>query len=148
LIENGTTTTTDNDVRMRFNYIDIPLLAKIKTSSGFNVHLGPYISAFMNQRTKGTVTTTTDDGTETEVITETIDESTKDGIRKMDYGAVIGIGYTSQRGIGIEVRFNKGLADVYDDGNDTNNTKIPVKDRFTHTFVSAGLHMILGGNYY
>ena len=90
----------DGDAKVNMNYLNIPILAKYTTQSGFFAETGPQLGFLLSAKNKV-------DGESTNV---------KDYFKKTDFSWALGIGYLSQSNIGVNARFNFGLSKLDEDG--------------------------------
>jgi hypothetical protein len=111
--EPGVFRTTDLDARTKFNFINLPILAKAKFGSEtvkFFAIAGPEVAYALNAKTKMEMTVTNG-------ITEKMEESEdidfeEDKISRWDYGLIFGAGVEAQIGSGwitLDGRYNLGL---------------------------------------
>lgn len=101
------------DITYIFNYINIPVLAKVYLTDKFSIEAGPQISLLMNARLKydyyyeeqfnGTVI-----GSESESGTESI----KDEVKALDFGFNFGFGYDINPHFLIQTRYALGLSNI------------------------------------
>ncbi len=111
--EPGMFRTMDMDLRNKFNFLNLPVLAKAKFGPE-NLKLfalaGPEIAYAMNGKTKIEMTVT--NGTVEEIEeTEDIDFD-EDGLDRWDYGLILGAGLEAKLGPGwitLDGRYNLGL---------------------------------------
>jgi hypothetical protein len=91
----------------RLKYVDVPVLLHV-SANGLFVDLGPQASFIAKARQVREVTsgsTTTTSKTDITDLPYTV-----------DFGYVAGIGYRAGNGLGLELRYNGGLKNVYDEG--------------------------------
>ncbi|MDZ4810450.1 MAG: porin family protein [Bacteroidota bacterium] len=93
--------TTTSETNYNLNYVNIPLMLKYK-SSGFYGEAGPYFGFLTSGKVKTKTSTTT---TETDI---------KDSFDGTDMGVALGTGYVMKSGLGLGVRYNMGLQNIYD----------------------------------
>jgi len=93
--------TTTSETNYNLNYVNIPLMLKYK-SSGFYGEAGPYFGFLTSGKVKTITSTTT---TETDI---------KDSFDGTDMGVALGTGYVMKSGLGLGVRYNMGLQNIYD----------------------------------
>jgi len=84
---------------MRFNYINIPVLAKLYIAEGFSVNLGPQFGILLNSKYKEK------DGGSTQKINIP-------GSKGLDVSFAMGLSYQLDYNWSINVRYNLGLTDV------------------------------------
>ena len=88
----------NNTAQVRTNYIDVPLLLRVK-ADGLFFEAGPQVGFLASQKF--------------EVNNTTISTST-DGTRKVDVGYIAGVGYQLPQGLELGVRYNGGISDLSD----------------------------------
>ena len=88
----------NNTAQVRTNYIDVPLLLRVK-ADGLFFEAGPQVGFLASQKF--------------EVNNTTISTST-DGTRKVDVGYIAGVGYQLPQGLEVGVRYNGGISDLND----------------------------------
>ena len=98
----GTTTAGTFDQVLR--YVNLPLNFQLMTKNGFFVQAGPQVSYLIDVNRKNSSNTTTNPNT-----------SNKDDFDKLDLGFTGGVGYLSRMGLGIEARYNWGVANIVSD---------------------------------
>jgi hypothetical protein len=91
----------------RLNYVDVPVLLHF-SANGMFVDLGPQTSFIAKARqvrevSSGSTTTTS----KTDIT---------DHPYTVDFGYVAGLGYRAGNGLGLELRYNGGLKNIYDEG--------------------------------
>lgn len=116
----------DASLKFNLNYINIPLLAQLNTSSGFYAETGPQIGFLMSGKL------VEDDGTDEET------EDIKDDLKSIDFGWAIGLGYKTKSGLGFGARYNLGFSNIIDE--DTDDFKL------TNTGFHVGLFYMFGGS--
>jgi opacity protein-like surface antigen len=84
---------------LKNNFLNVPLLAKYKTSSGFYAVTGPQIGFLMSAKA--------------EVMDIEVDA--KDAYKKTDFSWAFGAGYMVTPNIGIDARYNLGLSNNSED---------------------------------
>lgn len=114
----GTTTTTvsKSDNKASYSYLEIPILLAIQPSESFAIHVGPGFGLLMGGKVKssGESTTTTTSGGSSSTTTSSFDgeisgSDVTDGLNKLEIGAVIGLGYQLEGGLGFDLRYWRGL---------------------------------------
>jgi hypothetical protein len=96
--------------RERLHYLDLPLLLRAK-AGGFFFEAGPQLGYLLAHRAEDTINFPGQDP-----VTET--DNTTDGVRRLDVGYVLGLGYALPQGLELGVRYNGGLTDVQDPSTD------------------------------
>ena len=77
-------------------YINVPVLLKYKTASGFFAELGPQIGFLATAKAKS-------EGPSVDV---------KSSFKSTDFSGVIGIGYLSSLNLGVDARYNLGFSNI------------------------------------
>jgi hypothetical protein len=99
---------TQNDdaanTRAVLNYVDVPLILRLKFGDGFNVFGGPQVSFLTNSKFEG------DFGGSTVSIDT-------NNIKDTDAGLVFGLGYNLPKGINIQGSYDYGLTPIFKDSN-------------------------------
>ncbi|GAB2552366.1 porin family protein [Rufibacter soli] len=91
-----------------FNYIDVPVLAKIKAGPLF-LEAGPQVSYLINVNDK---TKTYVDG---KLQDRTVSEKSKEGYSDFEVGYAAGVGFATQSGVSLGLRYNGAFTDLADD---------------------------------
>lgn len=104
--------------KLNTSYINIPLIVKYTTTSGFFGETGPQVGILAAAKTKG--------------IGESSD--VKDAYKSTDFAWAFGLGYQLASGFGINGRYNLGLTKIAD-----NDAKIK------NSVFQLGVFYILGG---
>ncbi|MBX2980527.1 MAG: PorT family protein [Flavobacteriales bacterium] len=113
------TVATTGDAKLNVSYIDVPLLLAITPTEGFGIHVGPVVGlrmGFKNEFDITQATTTTVNGqssVDTERFTGTSSNDT--GVRGLDLGLALGLGYEMESGLNFGVRFSRSLTSLNDD---------------------------------
>ena len=114
--------------RYYFNYIDVPILAKLKFygdggGSGFYFIAGPYVGLAMSGKVKSTLTVL---GADTESEDDfTFDNDTdQERAKRLDYGVSFGGGVKINRLI-LDLRYNLGINNISDNDADNTNDEKP-----------------------
>ncbi|GAA4507752.1 porin family protein [Hymenobacter ginsengisoli] len=93
----GAKDNSNSDNRINLNYIDVPVLAKVSTgATGLFFELGPQIGFLASAKAK-TSSTTTD---------------VKDGYKTVDFGYAAGLGFQTEGGAMVGLRYNGGFTNV------------------------------------
>lgn len=109
------------EVNLNLGYINVPLMLQY-TNSGFFAEAGPQIGFLLTAKAKYS------DGTDTEEI------DFDDQVKNIDFGINLGLGYTTNSGVGFNARYNFGMSNIADDSDSD------IKNRV----FSVGLHYIIG----
>lgn len=110
------------------HYLDVPLLAKIN-AGGLFFELGPQVSYLFGSKTKAQTTTKYNNGTKDKVEDNggfldytglSRDEAYKSDLAQFDISGVAGVGYMTDGGISLGLRYARGFNSLLDT-KDTNN---------------------------
>ncbi len=101
---------------LKFDYLNLPLIAKYYVGEGFSIHAGPQIGFLLSAKDEGEVNNNGE-------IVE-FDDDIKDGLKSVDFGLNFGAGYQLPAGIFFDARYNLGLTDLADDRPDGDDNKI------------------------
>lgn len=97
----GAKSDDNDDSKLNLNYLNIPVLGKYTTSSGFYGETGPQLGFLVGAKAKS------DDG----------DVDVKDFYKGIDFAWAFGVGYEfAESGFGVNLRYNLGLSNIVDDG--------------------------------
>lgn len=97
----GTGTSTTESYEQDLSYIALPLMFQYQTAGGFMVELGPQASYLIDAKKNGP---------------GSAESSNEPDFDRFDVAAVGGIGYLSRVGLGVNARYNFGLANILDEG--------------------------------
>ena len=120
------------------HYIDLPILAKIN-AGGLFFELGPQVSYLFGSRVKNQTTTKYTDGTKDKVEDKSEFVDYLGGIRKdkykgdlsnVDISGVAGVGYMSEGGLSIGLRYARGFNSLID-SKDTDNEPKAFNNAYT-----------------
>ncbi len=87
------------DEKLRTDYLNVPIMAKFYVSEGFNLQVGPQIGFLLKS----------------EYEQDDVDVDIKDETKGVDFSLGLGCEYEMESGFGINLRYNIGLSEVYDD---------------------------------
>lgn len=90
----------NDDVKLKLNYINVPVLAQYMFKDGFRIQTGPQVGFLVSSKMKI-------NDTEFDV------DDTYNGI---DFSWALGAGYLFKSGFGVDARYNFGISDITDDG--------------------------------
>ncbi|RZL09178.1 MAG: PorT family protein [Hymenobacter sp.] len=105
-----------NAGNVRYDYLDVPILVRLKVSTGLFFELGPQYSYLMNVSTdrtqtyNGSVVGTAGSGT-----------TNLDRVNRNELGYVGGLGFQSKEGLLLGVRYNGAFTDFAQDGYSNND---------------------------
>jgi len=98
------------NVKLKLNYIELPLLVRVNITKNFNIHAGGYASYMVSAKSTG-------DGD-----FEFEDQYDTDDFNKFDAGIAAGIGVDFNP-ISVGLRYNYGLTTIQKDGDDSSDLK-------------------------
>jgi hypothetical protein len=107
VIQTPTGNITSN-YEMDLNYINVPLMLQLQSTTGVFLELGPQFGYLINAKNKSISSGAGTSNSEMDI---------KDQLNKLDIGASGGIGYLSRIGLGINARYNYGFTNVLDENN-------------------------------
>ncbi|MDR6967937.1 opacity protein-like surface antigen [Flavobacterium arsenatis] len=84
----------------KYDYLNIPVMAKYYVANGFNLQAGPQIGFLVGAKDK------------VEVESIALEVDAKDNLNKLDFGLNFGAGYDFTNKIFAEVRYNLGLSEL------------------------------------
>ena len=90
---------------VRFNYLNLPVMAKFYPIEGLSVQVGPQIGLLLSAKAEIDV-----DG----IVSE---EDFKDDLKDTDFGVNFGLGYKLSSGLFFDARYNLGLTNIDGDEN-------------------------------
>jgi len=90
------------DGKFKFDYINVPVMAKFNVSNGLSLEAGPQVGFLMSA--KDEYNSTGDSG----------EEDIKDFVKGLDFGLNIGAGYRLESGLNFGARYNLGLSNIND----------------------------------
>ena len=99
------------EVTVKLDYINLPIIAKYYVADGFSIEAGPQIGFLMNSELEIDLTASGEGFSED--FSET--EDLKDYVKGIDFGLNFGLGYKMESGLNFSARYNLGLSDGNDD---------------------------------
>ena len=90
----------EDDINFNSNYLNIPVLAKYTTASGFYGETGPQLGFLLSAKAKQN--------------DEKVD--VKEFYKSTDFSWAFGIGYKTSSNLGIDLRYNLGLSSIDEEG--------------------------------
>ena len=90
----------ENDVKLKLNYINVPLLAQYMVDNGFRLQTGPQLGILLSAKTEA----------------DDVEVDRKDNFSTIDFSWAFGMGYLFPSGFGLDARYNLGINDVWDPG--------------------------------
>jgi hypothetical protein len=100
----GAVNSEESDLKIKLDYINLPIMAKYMVAEGFSLEGGPYVGFAINREASF-------DGDSVDL---------DDEFKSLDYGVGLGAGYELDSGLMFSLRYNLGLANIADefDGED------------------------------
>ena len=89
------------DGQFKFDYLNVPVMAKFYVSDGFFVEAGPQIGILLSAK----------DEYDTPFSGE---DDIKDFVSSTDFGGNLGLGYQTEMGLNFNARYNFGLSSIDD----------------------------------
>ncbi len=117
--------TTNQSYEQDLNYIAVPMMFQYQSLGGFVIEAGPQVSYLVQAKQDGPGNMETEN---------------EGGYDRFDIAGAAGIGYLSRVGLGINARYNFGLANIIDDGGSKDGPE--QKNRV----ISIGLSYHFGAN--
>lgn len=112
-------------------YVNFPLLIQLHGQKGFFAEAGPQLGFLTKARTQGKTNISTTENTDIKFMRD-----------KFDLALSAGVGYLTRVGLGINARYNFGLANVVEENGSNANNQGELKNRV----VQIGLHYHFGAN--
>ncbi|MCC3155607.1 PorT family protein [Hymenobacter sp. 15J16-1T3B] len=103
----GGTRTEKREGKVNYNYLDVPVLARIN-ADGFVFEAGPQYSYLLNARDETRTTVTVNGESRTSEASNQKDVS---GLRRSELGYVAGVGYQADNGLGLGLRYTGAFSD-------------------------------------
>lgn len=88
-------------IRLKLDYINIPLLVQYMTDNGFRLQTGPQLGFLVSAKTK----------------VDDVEENRKESFKGTDFSWTFGAGYLFPGGFGLDARYNLGINDVWEPSN-------------------------------
>ena len=92
------------DGKLKFNYLNLPVMAKVYVSDGFFFEAGPQLGYLLSAK----------DEYESPGLSGEDDLKDEGFVKDIDVGANIGLGYQLDSGLNIGARYNFGLTNIND----------------------------------
>jgi hypothetical protein len=90
-----------NNVTWKLDYINVPIMIQYMFNNGFRLQAGPQVGFLASAKAN--------------------DINRKSDFKNIDAGLGVGLGYLSYSGFGIDARYNIGLSNINDGGNEVRN---------------------------
>lgn len=119
--ENDGSGNGNSDFTNTFSYINIPILVKYKHETGLFAEVGPQVGFLLSAKAK-------ENGI-------SVDE--KKYFKTIDFGLAFGLGYLSSYNIGIDARYNLGLANI--EGSNSGST-----GKIKNSVIQIGVFYLFG----
>ncbi|MDO5637902.1 MAG: porin family protein [Myroides sp.] len=95
---------TFNNVEYKYDYINVPILAKYYIVPSFAVEAGPYVGFLMSAKAEGTINYMGEN--------VSIDSDEKDFSNSIDFGVGAGVSFNLENGFFVGARYNLGLTKI------------------------------------
>jgi hypothetical protein len=120
----GYTYTANSSGQARLSYLDLPVLLRLKASGAF-FEVGPQLGFLLGQKATYTKTTsiTTSAGIPISSGSDNYSDNSTDGLRKVDFGYVLGVGYRLPQGLELGLRYNGGFSSLDDSSNSASKVR-------------------------
>ncbi len=99
----------------KYNYINIPLMAKYSINRSFNIQAGPQVGFLLSADQEDTFTF---NGT-----SNTLKSDIKDFLNTLDFDVSVGFGYKMNNGLSFDGRYNLGLTKLIKEPANFGNTQ-------------------------
>ncbi|MDB5234565.1 MAG: hypothetical protein JWR44_1558 [Hymenobacter sp.] len=96
----------DSDVKVKMNYIDIPVMVKVN-AGGLFFEAGPQLGILAGAKL-------TDGSTDVDI---------KEGLNTVDFGYAVGLGYQLESGPMLGLRYNGGISNISKNGSDDDKAR-------------------------
>ena len=92
---------TNNEVKIKLGYINVPILLQYMFDNGFRLQAGPQVGFLVSAKSET-------NNSETDI---------KNNLKKVDFALGFGAGYINPKsGFGVDARYNLGLSDINETG--------------------------------
>lgn len=108
--------TQKREGQVNYNYLDVPVLLKIKTS-GFVLEAGPQYSYLLAANDQTKTTTTPSIGSPT--VAESKDKKDLSSLNRNELGYVAGVGFEAGSGVSLSLRYTGAFSDFVKSDNNT-----------------------------
>jgi hypothetical protein len=88
----------DGDVKWDINYINVPVLFQYMAGNGFRVQTGPQLGFAVSSK----------------VENGNVEVHNNDDVKTFDFSWSFGASYIGAAGLGVDARFNLGVANIYE----------------------------------
>lgn len=112
---------------LTLTYLDIPLQMRFNTGKGFHILAGPSVSFLLSAKYKSKTEAKSGGVVQADVETE---DTSKDGLSKVDIGMYLGLGYQLKNGLNFSARWNRGFSDIYENANNHQNNVFQISAGF------------------
>jgi hypothetical protein len=109
----------------KLDYLNIPLMAKFYVGEGFSLEAGPQVGFLMSAKDEYDFTGT---------AFKSEEEDIKEFVKDIDFGINVGVGYKLEGGLNFGARYNLGLSDANDSGDDSFTLKNSVIQAYVGYF--------------
>ncbi|GEP52085.1 hypothetical protein FNO01nite_27570 [Flavobacterium noncentrifugens] len=99
--------------KISLSYINVPVMVKFYPIEKLFIEAGPQVGFLISAKNKSEYTETDGDVT----MSASTDVDVKDAYKSIDFGVNVGAGYEFTENLFASVRYNIGLSDIAEDGN-------------------------------
>jgi hypothetical protein len=115
-----------DNLKLKLNYINIPVLAQYMTLDGFRFETGPQIGFLASAKRK----------------VNDVEFDVKDDLESLDFSWAFGVGYLfpGANGLGVDVRYNLGISNISEDNTYQARNRVFQIGLFYQFMHAAGQH--------
>ncbi len=99
----------DFDATLKLDYLNLPVIFKYYVSEGFSLQAGPQLGILLSSKVKASKGSLTA-------------EEDVDGIKSIDFGFNLGLGFKVNKSLFFDARYNLGLSNIGEEGDAKNGT--------------------------
>ena len=110
----GVTYIEEEEMKIKLNYINLPVMFKYYVANSFNVEVGPKVGFLTSAKSKFEYKERTQGGGFDDTYTESGEMDVKDNVKSVDFGLNFGLGYKLDNGLNFGARYNLGLTNIND----------------------------------
>lgn len=109
------TTVIDTEEKGNMSLLEFPILLGYRLSDRLSLHVGPGMGILLGN--KVTVSGTSSVTTGGQTVTTTLDatDRSREGLRSVEFAGLLGLGYRTEGGLDLGVRYWRGLTTINED---------------------------------